>query len=278
MDERDEDKGDEKRQPPDAVSGADAEITDAEITDAEVTDAEVTDAEVTDADGPDANVDSSDAENEDEDVFEIPHDLPQPAVGRLSLYYRELCRLLDSEVTSVNSQELGRLLDVSPAVVRRDLSALGTIGRRGVGYDIARLANRIGSVLGSGVQWKVVLVGVGSLGDALLRYRGFERLGFRLSVAFDNDAGRIGTSIGGIEIVDVALLESLLAANPAELAILAVPAENATEIANRLVASKISGILNFAPTNLRLSKSVAVVNVDLASELQRLAFSVQSQK
>ncbi len=212
------------------------------------------------------------------DHFEIPHDLPQPAVGRLSLYYRELHRLLESDVTSVNSQQLGRMVDVSPAVVRRDLSALGTIGRRGVGYDIETLLGHIGSVLGSGVQWKVVLVGVGSLGDALLRYRGFERLGFLLSAAFDNDPARIGTSIGGIEIVDVERLETVLAQEPAELAILAVPAEHATDMAARLVASGINGILNFAPTTLRLPKGVAVVNVDLASELQRLAFSVQTNK
>lgn len=209
---------------------------------------------------------------------DFPLDLPRPAVGRLSLYFRELQRLFDSEVTSVNSKELGRLVDVSPAVVRRDLSALGTIGRRGVGYDIATLIERIGGVLGSGVEWNVVLVGAGSLGDALLRYKGFERLGFRLSAAFDNDPSRIGTSIGGIKILDAATMESVLATERAELAILAVPAEYASEIATRLVQCKVSGILNFAPTTLRLPSGVALVNMDLASELQRLAFSVQARK
>lgn len=209
---------------------------------------------------------------------DFPLDLPQPAVGRLSLYHRELQRLLDSSVTSVNSKELGRLVDVSPAVVRRDLSALGTIGRRGVGYDIATLIQRIGTVLGSGVQWNVILVGAGSLGDALLRYKGFEQLGFRLSAAFDNDPARIGGSIGGIRILDAASMESALVAEPAELAILAVPAEHAAEIADRLVGCGIRGILNFAPTTLRLPGGVALVNMDLASELQRLAFSVQAKK
>jgi redox-sensing transcriptional repressor len=225
-----------------------------------------------------ADVSSSGAHDDSQNRKEIPVDLPRPAVGRLSLYYRELHRLLESEVTSINSQELGPMVDVSPAVVRRDLSALGTIGRRGVGYDVATLVDRIGHVLGSGEEWNVVLVGVGSLGDALLRYRGFERLGFRLSGAFDNGASRIGTAIGGIEILDVARLESVLAAQPAELAMVAVPAEHATEIAARLVACKVSGILNFAPTTLKLPAGIAVVNVDLASELQRLAFSVQRQK
>ena len=208
----------------------------------------------------------------------VPQRLPQPAVGRLSLYYRELRRLLDEGEASLNSQGLGRLVNVSPAVVRRDLSALGTIGRRGVGYDIALLVDRIGRVLGSGVQWNVILVGVGSLGHALLRYRGFDRLGFNLKAAFDNDSNLVGTKIGGIEVLDAADLVSVLTVETAELAILALPAEHAAKIAATLVACEIKGILNFAPTTLSLGGEIAVVNVDLASELQRLAFAVQSQK
>ena len=165
-------------------------------------------------DEPDDSID------EPADNTDLPLDLPKPAVGRMSLYFRELQRLLDSDVVSINSQELGQMVDISPAVVRRDLSTLGTIGRRGVGYDIAVLMERIGGVLGSTVQWNVVLVGVGSLGDALLRYRGFERLGLRLSAAFDNDPAKIGTSIGGIEVIDANQIETVLAADPAELAIL----------------------------------------------------------
>ena len=208
----------------------------------------------------------------------IPHDLSAPSVGRLSLYHRELQRRLDAEITSINSKQLGKLVDVSPAVVRRDMSSLGTIGQRGVGYDVATLIERIGTVLGAALQWNVILIGVGSLGNALMRYRGFDRLGFTLSGAFDNDPGCVGTSIAGIKIADIADLETELAAQHAELAILAVPAEHAPEIADRLVACKVNGILNFAPTTLRLPSEIAVVNVDLASELQQLAFRVQTRK
>jgi len=211
-------------------------------------------------------------------AIETPTHLPQPAVGRLSLYYRELQRLADGGTPSVNSRELGQLVAVSPAVVRRDLSALGTIGRRGVGYNVDLLIERIGMVLGSGVQWRVVLIGVGSLGDALLRYRGFDRLGFSLIAAFDVAPHRIGTEIGGVQIRDAAGMDDAIKELRPDLAILAVPAEHATDVANRLVAGGITGILNFAPTTLRLPPRVAVVNVDLASELQRLAFSVQSRK
>ena len=208
----------------------------------------------------------------------LSKNLPQPAVGRLSLYYRELYRLLESGTQSVNSRELGKLVDVSPAVVRRDLSALGTIGRRGVGYAVPALIEAIGQVLGSGLQWRVVLVGVGSLGDALLRYRGFERLGFELMAAFDVDPTRVGTEIGGVKVRDAAEIEETLQELKPHLAILAVPSEKAPDVAAKLVAGGVSGVLNFAPTMLRLAPGIAVVNVDLASELQRLAFRVQHPK
>ncbi|QDV43647.1 Redox-sensing transcriptional repressor Rex [Stieleria neptunia] len=203
--------------------------------------------------------------------------LPRPAVGRLSLYFRELHRLADQGETHLNSKQLGALVDVSPAVVRRDLSSLGTIGRRGVGYPIDKLTEQIGAVLGSGLQWQVILVGVGSLGDALLRYRGFERLGFRLVAAFDLAPGKIGKQIGGVSIWNAATMTGKLAELSPDLAILAVPVDQAAVVAADLVAAGISGILNFAPTTLRLPGSTAVVNVDLASELQRLAFSVQNR-
>lgn len=205
-----------------------------------------------------------------------PTKLPRPAVGRLSLYFRELHRLADQGQSHINSKELGAIVDVSPAVVRRDLSSLGSIGRRGVGYAINTLIEQIGDVLGSGVQWQVVLVGVGSLGDALLRYRGFERLGFRLVAAFDRDPGKVGTQVGGVTISPSETMVGRLAELQPDLAIVAVPADQAALVAADLIAAGISGILNFAPTTLRLPGNTAVVNVDLASELQRLAFSVQN--
>jgi redox-sensing transcriptional repressor len=196
----------------------------------------------------------------------------------LSLYYRELHRLLENQIGSINSSQLGEMVNVSPAIVRRDLSDIGSTGRRGVGYETTALIQRIGEVLGSGAVWNVVLVGVGSLGHALLRYRGFERLGFQLAAALDTDPARIGTKIGAIEVQNVSDLESILAERPSELAIVAVPAEAAIDVSSRLVASGIQGILNFAPMILKMPSHVAVINVDLASDLQRLAFGVQKKR
>ena len=220
--------------------------------------------------------DAGEGPNETTPLSETPPPtLPTTAIGRMSLYYRELHRLLDSKTTSVNSRQLGDLLGVSPAVVRRDLSALKATGRRGVGYSVPKLIESIGAMLGSGMRWKVVLVGVGSLGDALLRYRGFERLGFELVGAFDLSPRKIGTKTGGVIVSDAAQMPEMLLKLRPDLAILAVPVEQALEVAVTLVESGVTGILNFAPITLQLPGAVAIVNVDLASELQRLAFSVQ---
>jgi len=203
--------------------------------------------------------------------------LSRPAVGRLSLYFRELHRLKEAGTETINSRTLGQLVNVSAAILRRDLSTIGTSGRRGVGYGVEELLEQIGKVLGSGQRWEVVLIGAGSLGDALLRYRGFSRLGFKLTTAFDINPARIGTVVGGVPIHDAAEMRAKLSDQPPHLAILAIPAEQAVEVANQLVSMGVSGLLNFAPVTLKLGSKVAVVNVDLASELQRLAFAVQTQ-
>lgn len=200
--------------------------------------------------------------------------LPTAAVGRMSLYLRESQRLAEAGRFSVSSTELGRCLDVSPAVVRKDLAAIGAVGRRGLGYPIAALMDRIGVTLGAEIHWNVVLVGAGSLGHALLRYRGLERQGFHVIAAFDADPALAGTSVGGVEIHPAEEMAAYVRRQRPQLAILAVPAEVAAEVAAELAEAGVSGILNFSPTSLKLPKGVGLVNVDLASEMQRLAFTV----
>ncbi len=200
--------------------------------------------------------------------------LPPAAVGRLSLYLRELQRLSENGTASLNSSELATLIEVSPAVVRRDLAAIGAVGRRGVGYVTNDLIQTIGTVLGSETAWTVALVGVGSLGTALLRYRGLQRQGFHIVAAFDADKRLIGTSISGVPIFAAVEMSQKIRELKPQLAVLAVPAEAAIAVAGELAEAGITGILNFAPASLKLPKGIGVVNVDLASEMQRLAFTV----
>ncbi len=202
---------------------------------------------------------------------------PAATVGRMSLYLRELQRLEDSGTVSVNSRELAACLNLSADVVRRDLAMIGSLGRRGVGYDVAGFSEPSANQFGFQHGMESGMIGTGSLGHALLRYQGFQRLGFRLVAAFDNDPKRIGEQIAGVRIEHMDGMKRSFKKLRPQLAILAVPAEVAAEVANELAACGVAGILNFAPTALKLPTGIGVVNVDLASELQRLAFHVNQQ-
>lgn len=205
-------------------------------------------------------------------------EIPRAAVGRLSLYLRELRRLSTAGQATVHSRKLGELLGVSDAVVRRDLGYLKPKGKRGVGYMIAPLVQQIQQVLGSNQTWNVVLIGVGSLGSALLRYHGFQDQGFRWVAAFDVAPQRIGRVIAGVEVFAFDELERRIVERHATMAILAVPAAAGPEVARRIAGTGVTGILNFAPVVLQASDNICVANVDLASELQQLAFLVLSTK
>lgn len=201
-------------------------------------------------------------------------EIPAAAVARLSLYLRELKRLTSEGEPRVSSNGLGKRLGVSAAVVRRDLTWLGQLGRRGVGYDVAALSRQIRAALSADQVWNVALIGAGSLGTALMRYRGFSEQGFRLRAAFDVRPDRIGRKSSGVPILDMNSLEDEIAAHAINLAILAIPADVAQPIAERLARAGIAGILNFAPVTLRVGGETCVANVDLASELQQLSFAV----
>lgn len=175
----------------------------------------------------------------------------------------------------VQSGVLAKRLGLNASQVRRDLSGFGPMGQRGVGYEIRGLIQTIQQVLGSDRSWNVILVGVGNLGRALSGYRGFAQQGFRLVGAFDVDPTKIGVKLGDLTVMPLSELEEFVKSEGVELAMVAVPAVVVGEVTKRLEIAGVTGILNFAPVMVRKpSSSVTVVNVDLAIELQRLAFQV----
>jgi redox-sensing transcriptional repressor len=205
--------------------------------------------------------------------------IPSAAISRMAIYLRELQQLLRSGVATIKSYELGELLGFTDSQVRRDLALLGTMGRRGVGYQTESLCQAIRTVIGTDRSWGVVLVGMGNLGQALAGYRGFESQGFNLVAAFEADPSKIGKKVAGVVIHSLDDLENIIAKKSIQLAILAVPAEVAASVAERLAKCGITGILNFAPTTVQSAKTkIPVINVDLAIELQRLAFAVVNQQ
>lgn len=199
--------------------------------------------------------------------------VPEATVGRLPGYLRALGALGDRGVASISSEELAELAGVRSAQLRKDLSYLGSYGVRGVGYDVSLLSAQIAHELGLTQEWPVVIVGAGNLGRALSAYRGFATRGFRIVALVDEDPGVVGTSIEGLAVRTLDDLEE--SGEPIAIGVITTPAEPAQRVADRLVRLGVRSILNFAPAVLNVPDGVDVRKVDLATELQILAFHEQ---
>ena len=169
---------------------------------------------------------------------------------------------------------MGQLLGLTDAQVRKDLAHFGQFGYPGIGYRCEELIAAIRSILGTDRAWPVAIVGVGNLGRALLGYRGFEHQGFRIVAAFDADPSKVGMEIEGIRIHPIEDLDAVIRREGIRLGMIAVPASAAQNVANRLVACGIDGIVNFAPVTLANPDTICIVGVDVAIELEQLTFSV----
>jgi redox-sensing transcriptional repressor len=212
----------------------------------------------------------------DERVADRETRLSRAAAHRLSLYLRCVSGW-PADGGKVSSGRIAAAVDVSDAQVRRDLAALGHLGQRGIGYEAKDLAVAIRAALGINRAWRAVLVGVGNLARALLRYQGFRTQGFEIVGLFDADASKVGQVFEGLTVEPVAKLGERVAALRAELGVITVPGEVAQGVADAMAAAGIRGILNFAPVVLRLPPHVRLVTVDLAIQLEQLAFLVQHQ-
>lgn len=201
--------------------------------------------------------------------------VPEATVGRLPLYHRVLVDLADAGTETVSSDALAATAGVSPAKLRKDLSFLGSYGTRGVGYEVSVLIDQIGAELGISSEWPVVIVGVGHLGHALANYRGFASRGFRLVALFDDDPALVGVEVAGLVVRPFADLDAVATSEGALIGVIATPAPAAQEVADALVGAGVHSILNFAPVVLSVPSDVDVRRVDLASELQILAFHQQ---
>jgi redox-sensing transcriptional repressor len=184
------------------------------------------------------------------------------SVGRLSLYLRRLESLHRDGISKVSSRLLGEALGVSDAQVRKDLAYLGNLGHPGIGYEAPELIVAIRRALGIDRAWPTVLVGVGNLARALLRYKGFIERGFRFVALFDDDPTKIGQTLEGLLVHSLEDMPAILAETKAELGVLTVPSEAAQSVAEVLVAAGIRGVLNFTPQVLRLPTEINVVSVE----------------
>lgn len=201
-----------------------------------------------------------------------PLAIPQIVIGRLPLYLRTLDMLASESQTVTSSQQLGNRLGITSTQIRKDLSYFGEFGKQGTGYNVQYLRDQLQSILQVDRPWDVVLVGAGDLGRALLHYRDFEERGFSIVAVFDKAKGKIGRKIGKIEIADVVGLAREVKERGVQVAILAVPADEAQDTADVLVKAGVRAILNYAPITLSLPEHVRVHTIDPIRGLQSMTY------
>ncbi len=201
--------------------------------------------------------------------------IPDIVVGRLPRYLQALQRLQKRAVQTTSSKELGEILGISAAQIRKDLSQFGEFGKQGTGYSVPFLIDRLEDILKLKHEWDIALVGVGDLGHAIIRYQGFSNRGFCVSMAFDNDPEKIGTSISGLIVEDIQNMPARIQEAQVKIAMLTVPASVAQQAAEDLVKAGVTAILNYAPLVLSLPKHVQVEYIDPIISLQHMTYYLE---
>ena len=194
----------------------------------------------------------------------------------MSLYLRSLQEAEDAGMATISSDDLAARGGTTSAQVRKDLSFFGSFGKRGLGYPVPELVAKIRDILGLDHTWRVALVGAGRIGSALFGYSDFQRRGFHIRAVFDSDPAKVGQAWGDLTIRSDADLETALRAEGIEIVIVAVPADAAQRVVNRVVSAGVRAVLNFAPVRLRAPAGVALRNVDMTTELEGLAFALNN--
>jgi redox-sensing transcriptional repressor len=193
-------------------------------------------------------------------------------ISRMSRYYRTLGRLIEKKVETVSSDEIAEIDGVTSAQVRKDLSFFGTFGKRGLGYNTLDLQNNIGNILGLYKKWNVALVGVGNIGRALVEYEEFRKQGFIIKLLLDNAPEKISKKVHDLEIKPFSGVAKHVKQQKIQIAIVSVPANVAQKVVDGLVGCGIKAILNFAPLNLKVPKSVVIKNENMSIELEALSY------
>jgi redox-sensing transcriptional repressor len=198
-------------------------------------------------------------------------------IERLSTYRRVLDDLHGKGIQYVYSHQLAEYVDVTPAQLRRDLSAFGSFGNISRGYNVQRLITTLSTLLGTSEVQPVALVGVGNLGRTLLSYRGFVERGFSMDVIFDSDPAKVGRVIAGRRCFDIKDVETVLRDHPVEIAILACRPEGLQDVVDRFVAMGVKSFLSFVPAIIEVPSGVFVETEDISAKLEKLSFFVKNQ-
>ena len=204
--------------------------------------------------------------------------ISQATIDRLPLYFRTLRLVEEEDIQIISSEELGRRLDITPEQIRKDLATFGQFGRKGIGYDVRELKEKISNILGLQNNWRLAIVGVGHLGGALANYVNFSSLGFSVVALFDSNKKIVGSSVNGIKINAAYQMKKIIFEKAVDIGVITVPASEAQGVADSLVAAGVKGIWNFAPIKLSVPPTVPLVNEDLSVGLSALSYHMSSKE
>ncbi len=204
--------------------------------------------------------------------------VPAVVIRRLPRYYRYLGELMKQGITRISSGALSQKMNVTASQIRQDFNYFGGFGQQGYGYNVELLHKEIGDILGLNDGDTLIIVGAGNLGRALANHSTFEKRGFKLVGIFDNDRRIVGSVINGIKVTSTDDLESFIDKNRVDIAILSLPKAAVHEVAERLAAAGVKGLLNFSYTELNLPDDIAVSNVHLSDPLMFLSYEIKKDK
>ena len=196
-------------------------------------------------------------------------------VKRLPRYYRYLRDLLDGGVTRISSQALGQKMNITASQIRQDLNCFGGFGQQGYGYNVEGLYNAIGEILGLHNGNKIIIIGAGNLGHALINYKSFEKRGFTITGVFDVKPELVGQNIGGHTVMHMDGVEEFIAKEKPDIAVLSIPKAAANDVAQKLVSCGIKGFMNFCYVDIDVPEDVCVENVHLSDTLMMLSYRLK---
>ena len=198
--------------------------------------------------------------------------IPDIIIGRLPLYLRALERMTTEGAIVTSSKELGEWVGISAAQIRKDISQFGEFGKQGTGYNIDFLSKKLREIMNIDRVWDVAIIGAGDIGHGLARHQGFLDRGFRVALAFDIDPEKIGTKIGDVVVEDISKMVVSINDADVKIAMIAVPADNAQDVAEKLVKAGVKAILNYATIIINVPEDVRVQYIDPATHLQWMTY------
>lgn len=201
--------------------------------------------------------------------------ISESVVRRLPIYLRYLNDLNLKGVQTVSSQELGTRLDLNPAQIRKDLAYFGEFGKKGIGYDVNYLIEKIRQILKLDHQINVALIGAGNLGHALCNYNMYLKDNMKIQAVFDNSPSKVGQKINHLTVEPLDKLPQIVKNEGIRVGIITVPSAEAQNVADQLTAAGIEAILNFAPTIIKVPSHIRVHYADFTADLLSLAYYLE---